>query len=79
MILTVIYKNDKDEKEMLVVEIVRSFKFNLDNKTVQYTVPEDKYDEKNNWTGIEDTSKLINNVISYKLHTDRYEGCIAAD
>ncbi len=79
MILTVIYKNDKDEKELLVLEMVRSFKFNLDNKTVQYTVPEDKYDEKDNWTGVVDTTKTINNVISYKLYTDRYEGCIAVD
>ena len=79
MILTVIYKNDKDEKELLVLEMVRSFKFNLDNKTVQYTVPEDKYDEKDNWTGVVDTTKTINNVISYKLHTDRYEGCVAVD
>lgn len=78
MILTVIYKNDKDEKELLVLELVRSFKFNLDNKTVQYTVPEDKYDEKDNWIGVVDT-KTINNVISYNLHTDRYEGCIAVD
>lgn len=78
MILTVIYKNDKDEKELLVLEMVRSFKFNLDNKTVQYTVPEDKYDEKDNWIGVVDT-KTINNVISYNLHTDRYEGCIAVD
>ncbi len=79
MILTVIYKNDKDEKELLVLEMVRSFKFNLDNKTVQYTVPEDKYDEKDNWTGVVDTTKTINNVISYNLYTDRYEGCIAVD
>lgn len=67
MILAVIYKNDKDEKEMLVLEMVRSFKFNLDNNTVQYTIP------------VVDTAKTINNVVSYKLHTDRYEGCIAAD
>ena len=79
MILTVICKNDKDEKEILVVEMVRSFKFNLVNNTVQYTIPEDKYDEKDNWTGVVDTAKTINNVVSYKLHTDRYEGCIAAD